>query len=321
MRIVVLFAAVILTFFSCDKKTQVDKIVEESPLELNVQRFDSAFFETKPEELAELKERYPLFFPHDEDAVWLEKMQNPIWQEVYAEVKASMGDFAGQTADLENYFKRYMHYFPATKLPEVYTLIGEMDPSTRIIYTGDHLLISLESFLGKDHKFYVNSFAEYLRANFEADQILPEVALAMNRPMIKSPDPRFISHMIAAGKQYYAMDLLLPDLDPSRRIGYTSEQYQWAQANEYYIWRNFLDSKILFDTNQKLLDRFINPAPFSKFYLEIDNESPGRIGTYIGLQIVRSYMKNNPKVSLKDLMQMDPEVLFEQSRYKPNKNE
>jgi hypothetical protein len=36
----------------------------------------------------------------------------------------------------------------------------------------------------------------------------------------------------------------------------------------------------------------MTPAPFSKFYLEIDNDSPGRIGAWIGWQMVRSYMKN-----------------------------
>lgn len=321
MRIAVLFAGVILTFFSCAKKSEVDKIVEEMPIALTVERFDQAFFETKPEELPELKEKYPLFFPHDDDAVWAAKMQDPIWQEVHAEVKKQYPTFSEETAALEDYFKRYLYYFPETKVPHVYTLIGEMDPATRVLYTGDYLLISLETFLGKDHHFYVNSFSEYLRANFTPDQILPEVALEMNRPKIKSPDPRFITHLIAAGKQYYAMDVLLPEISAARRMGYTEEQYAWAADNEFYIWRTFLDQKLLFDTNQKLLDRFINPAPFSKFYLEIDNESPGRIGAYIGLQIVRSYMKNNPEVNLAQLFATDAEVIFEKSRYKPKKNE
>jgi uncharacterized protein YjaZ len=67
-----------------------------------------------------------------------------------------------------------------------------------------------------------------------------------------------------------------------------------------------------------LANRFINPAPFSKFYLEIDNESPGRVGAWIGWQIVRSYMKNN-EVSLKQLLVMDATEIFNNSKYKPKK--
>ena len=56
----------------------------------------------------------------------------------------------------------------------------------------------------------------------------------------------------------------------------------------------------------------------TKFYLEIDNESPGRIGVWIGWQIVRSFMNNN-EVSLQQLMTLDAKEIFERSKYKPKK--
>nr|HRM13383.1 gliding motility lipoprotein GldB [Flavobacterium sp.] len=64
--------------------------------------------------------------------------------------------------------------------------------------------------------------------------------------------------------------------------------------------------------------RFINPAPFSKFYLEIDNESPGQVGAWIGWQMVRSYMENN-KVPVADLLKTDAKEIFSKSKYKPKK--
>jgi uncharacterized protein YjaZ len=79
-----------------------------------------------------------------------------------------------------------------------------------------------------------------------------------------------------------------------------------------------VDEKLLYDSDPKLPGRFINPAPFSKFYLEIDNESPGQIGMWIGWQIVRSYMKNND-VSLQQLLQTDAKEIFDNSKYKPKK--
>jgi hypothetical protein len=39
------------------------------------------------------------------------------------------------------------------------------------------------------------------------------------------------------------------------------------------------------------VDASFYKSGFSKFYLEIDNESPGQVGGWIGWQIVRSYMK------------------------------
>ena len=65
-------------------------------------------------------------------------------------------------------------------------------------------------------------------------------------------------------------------------------------------------------------NRFINLAPFSKFYLEIDNESPGRVGAWIGWQIVRSFAKNND-VPIEELLKMNAKEIFEKSKYKPKK--
>jgi hypothetical protein len=55
------------------------------------------------------------------------------------------------------------------------------------------------------------------------------------------------------------------------------------------IWRYFIDKQLLYSDDQKLIPRFINPAPFLNS-LEIDNESPGKVGA-IGWQIVNSYEK------------------------------
>jgi uncharacterized protein YjaZ len=79
-----------------------------------------------------------------------------------------------------------------------------------------------------------------------------------------------------------------------------------------------MQEQLLYSTDSKLPSRFINTAPFSKFYLEIDNESPGRVGTWVGWQIVRTFMNNND-VNLQQLLQMDPIEIFQNSKYKPKK--
>ena len=68
----------------------------------------------------------------------------------------------------------------------------------------------------------------------------------------------------------------------------------------------------------KLISRFINNAPFSKFYLSIDNESSPMIGKFIGWQIVQSYMKNND-TSFIDMILMNPIDIYNNSKYKPQK--
>ena len=67
-----------------------------------------------------------------------------------------------------------------------------------------------------------------------------------------------------------------------------------------------------------LIKRFISPAPFSKFYLNIDVDSPGQIGQWIGLQIVKAYQMKEQK-SIAQLLSTPYRELFEKSKYKPRR--
>ncbi|WP_300978237.1 gliding motility lipoprotein GldB [Flavobacterium sp.] len=305
-------------FLSCGKKNKVEKAVEEIPVEIKVDRFDKAFFETKPEDLNQLKKQYPYFFPAGtDDAVWIEKIQHPQWRELYAEVQKKYGDFEPVHQEIETLFKHIKFYFPKTKTPKLVTLISEMDYNTKSIYADSLVIVSLELYLGKDHKFY--QFPEYIKQNFESSQIVPDIASSfIQTKMVPDADKTFISQMIYLGKELYIKELLLPEYTDAVRMGYTPEQLAWCSENEGYIWRYFIDKEMLYSVDAKLVPRFLSPAPFSKFYLEIDNESPGQVGAWIGWQIVRSYMKNND-ISVNELLNKKAKEIFEQSKYKPKK--
>ena len=317
MKIYRFVVVLCLFFLSCDQKTKVEKEVEEIPVDIKVERFDKAFFETKPEDLAKLKKQYPYFFPGNDDNVWLQKMKEPIWREVYEEVQKKYSNFEPVREEFNELFKHVKYYFPKTKTPKVVTVIGEMDYNAKAIYADSLVVVALELYLGKDHKFY--EFPTYLKYNFEEKQIMPDVVSSFTYRNIPAyPDKNLVSQMIFEGKQLYAKDLLLPNYTDAEKMGYTPEQIKWCEENESYMWRYFLESEMLYSLDPKLTTRFIAPAPFSKFYLEIDNDSPGRVGAWIGWQIVRSYMKNN-NVSLSELLKVNAKEIFEKSKYKPKK--
>ena len=307
-----------LFFLSCGKKSKVEKAVEEIPVEIKVERFDKIFFETDPEDLGKIKKEFPFFFPPgNDDAVWLDKMQNPLWRELYTEVQKKYANFDAVKVKLEELFKHLKYYFPETKSPKVITVISEMDYNNKVIYADSLVIISLEMYLGKEHKFY--QFPNYIKQNFEENQIMPDVVSSFYKRKV-APDPakNLLSKMINSGKELYLKDLLLPDYSDADKMGYTNEQIEWCNENESYMWRYFIEKEMLYSDDQKLISRFISPAPFSKFYLEIDNETPGQVGGWIGWQIVRSYMKNN-EVSLQQLLDTNAKEIFEKSKYKPKK--
>jgi gliding motility-associated lipoprotein GldB len=318
MRKIIFIITLLVIFVSCDKKSKTEKAVESIPVTIKIERFDKLFFESQPQDLEKLKKDFPFFFPsRTEDSVWLEKMQNPLWKELYIEVQKKYSNFEPVRKELETLFKHIKYHFPKTKTPKVITVISEMDYNNKVIYTDSLLIISLELYLGKDHKFY--QFPNYLKQNFEEKQMMPDVvsSFSLNKIAVVI-DKTLLSEMIYLGKQLYLKDLLLPDYSDADKMGYTPDQIKWCEENESYMWRYFLERELLYSNDSKLNNRFINPAPFSKFYLEIDNESPGRVGAWLGWQIVRSYAKNND-VPIVELLKMSAKEIFEKSKYKPKK--
>jgi gliding motility-associated lipoprotein GldB len=320
MKKFLLLSILLFALYSCDKKSKIEKAVEEIPVDMKVDRFDKAFYETPVKDLSKLKAEYPFFFPQGvDDKVWIDKMQNPMWRELYQEVEKKYSNFDSQTTEIEDLFKHIKFYFPETITPKIYTVIADMDYNNKAIYANDKLIIALELYLGKEHKFY--EFPKYLKQNFEERQMMPDIVSSFALRKVPPPnDKTLLANMIYYGKVIYLIDLFLPDYTDAEKIGYQPEQITWCQENESYMWRFFIEENLLFDSDSRLPNRFINVAPFSKFYLEIDNESPGRVGQWVGWQIVRSFMENN-EVSLQDMLKMDAKQLFEKSKYKPKKNE
>lgn len=305
-------------FVSCGKKDRIEREIKEIPVDIKVTRFDKIFFETAPEDLGKIKKEFPYFFPAgNDDQVWLEKMSNPQWRELYGEVQKKYGDIDPVKNDLIALVQHLKYYFPKTKTPKLITIISEMDYTNKAIYADSLVIVSLEMYLGKDHRFY--EFPNYIKQNFEEKQIMPDIVSSFSKRKI-TPDVSkdFLSRMVTAGKELYLKDLLLPEYTDADKIGYTPEQIKWCEENENYMWRYFIEKQMLYSDDQKLTSRFVGPAPFSKFYLEIDNESPGQVGAWIGWQIVRSYMENN-EVSLQQLLELNAKEIFEKSKYKPKK--
>lgn len=318
MKKILLLSTIVFLFFSCDTKSKIEKEVENIPVSIKVERFDKIFYETPIPQLGKIKSKYPYFFPKETpDSVWTNKMTNPLYRELYSEVQKKYSNFDTVHSNLEALFQHIQFYFPESKTPKVITLISEMDYQNKVIFTDSLVLISLDLYLGKNHRFY--EFPDYLKQNFEPSQIMSDLVSSFAVHKIKPPtDKTLLSQMIYAGKELYLKDILLPETPDEVKIGYKPDQQKWCQENESYMWSYFIEDKLLYSSDTKLANRFINVAPFSKFYLEIDNQSPGRVGSWIGWQIVRSFMENNP-VSIPQLMKMEANELFQKSKYKPKK--
>jgi len=318
MKSVFLPFFIVFLLVSCDKKSEIEKAIDKISISVEIERFEQDYFNAPMDDLSKIKEKYPHFFPIEiPDSVWIEQKQDTIFAEIYREVQKKYPNNKQLDIELTSLFQHINYYFPNDKIPKVNTIITGLDTESKVFYTDSLAIISLDLYLGKDHYFYYQD--SYLRKEFEPRQMMPDLVKAFAQTKIPYPNQKdFLSTIIYQGKILYLKDLLIPDFSDEEKINYSEENLKWAYQNQENVWRYFMDERMLYSSDVNLLHRFVNVAPFSKFYLDIDNESPGRIGLWIGWQVVRAFAKNNPQVSVNELLQKDTDQLFKQSKYKPN---
>ena len=306
-----------ILFFACNEESKLEKEIAQIPVDITIERFDQYFSKVTPETLPDLKNDYPFLFPKQyPNQVWLDKLNDTIQIEVNEEVAKAFPNFSQQKNELYSFYQHLKYYFPGIKVPRIITVTSDVDYHNKVVLSSDKLLISLDTYLGKEHHFY-DGIQVFLKDNFRIAQLTPDVVSIYAKQLIGRPKQRtFLANMIYYGKELYLKDVLIPSIPDEEKIGYTKEKYEWAIANEEEVWRYFIEKELLYSTDTSLLGRFLHPGPFSKFYLELDNESPDRLGQFIGWHIVNSYMKNND-VSLQQLLMADAETIFKKSKYKP----
>jgi len=304
---------------SCNSPTKLEEEISRTPVNVELIRFDKAFGNANVKDISQLKEKYPLFFSEQyPDSIWTNRMQDEFQKELFKEVVEKFPSEASLVEDFGALFQHIKYYFPSFNEPIIYTLISDVDYRSKILEKEGVLVIGLDNYLGADNELY-QGIAKYITKNMKPERLIPDLAALYAKKHITLPKQKtLLSEMIYHGKILYLKDIWLASTANEVKIGYTEEELKWANDNESDIWRYFVEREALFSTNKSLSGRFIKPAPFSKFRLELDNESPGMIGRYIGWQIVKSFMKNTD-TSLGVLLQMESEDIFKKSKYKPKK--
>jgi hypothetical protein len=218
--------------------------------------------------------------------------------------------------EFEQAFANLTYYYPDVVLPKVETMITGLESD---IFLNDSLVIvCLDHFLGERSKFkpYMH---EYMQRRYNKSFIVPSVMLLYGIDgmfnAINPNDKTALAEMIAYGKAYYFAKQMQPCVPDSVFIGYTAEEIAGSRKNESLIWSRLIEDQVLFSTSHQIKQKFIAERPKT---LEVGEKCPGRIGQWIGWQIVKKYMATHADVTLLQLMKMqDAATLFRESGYKP----
>ncbi|WP_040303144.1 gliding motility lipoprotein GldB [Algoriphagus machipongonensis] len=328
-----LYSFLLLLVFSCQKSTeecQLDPKILDQDLNLQFTRLEDEFFNAKSAEDFEfLIEKYPDFAEDylgrslysSPDTLISELIaihQDSAMNVLYDSVKVHFQDLSEVEKDLENAFKYIKYYFPEFKVPKVYTFLSGFNSD--LILSEDLIVIGLDYFLPPSHEFQPD-LPRYMAERYDSPYIVPMIVTAISSKFNKTnpADNTMLAEMIYYGKAYHFTKAILPCTSEKYIIGYTEDEIAECYANEEYIWSHFVENELLYETNPFDITKYMGEAPFTD---AISTKAPGRLGRWLGWNIVDDYQFNQD-VSLVELMDNpDAEQIFRQSGYRPrNPNE
>jgi hypothetical protein len=249
--------------------------------------------------------------------VLTKRFGNPFIDSLQMEIDRVFGEVVSLEEELELGFSNMKYYYPETRVPGVKTVATGLEHD---LYVSDSLvIIGLDYFLGEGAKFRPLGLYKYMLKRYSPETIAPSVMLlygiSPRYNMTEPGDKSMLADMISFGKAYYFAKHMLPCVPDSTLLSYTFDEIKGVRENEEIVWAHFVENDLLFETNHEIKKKYMEERP--KTY-EIGDKAPGRIGTWLGWQIVNAYMEQHPEVTLPELMARDnPRQILEESNYKP----
>jgi len=319
---------------SCENnRWKVDLGTHESQFELG--RFELDLFQHSANmdslAIAELKKKYPHLLPLYSQAIMrfgeLEDLETILTfekftsdvniLELYEAVKEQYPENSLQveSALLSDAFARYQYHFEGVTIPQLRTMISAFTYST--VVDEDLLVIGLDNYLGADFKLYPQAgIPEYKFKHFSKEYMVADAMKAWLLTDFPSDEAQnLLEQMIYNGKIIYLCSALLPELEEHILFDYHVDELLWCQENSEEIWSHFLEFELLFNTENHKIRKYMGDAPFIPGFPE---GSPGRVGQWLGYEIVKEFMDRNKDLELKDLMELaDANEILRRSKYKP----
>ncbi|RLD49058.1 MAG: hypothetical protein DRI88_01500 [Bacteroidetes bacterium] len=327
---VVLVFWVLFTVISCRNKEQ--KAIQIDPADLSdiqvhVKRYGQALFEIDTahftEGLKKIQPEFPYFLDADlNDTANTNQLYSFVAdtqvRRIYEKTMEVFPDLNSLEGELSDAFSRYRYFFPENSLPQVYTYVSDMYYEQPVWLRDSVLVVALDVYLGSDFPLYPHlGLPQYKIRCMAPEYIATDVmktlyfAEVWSNPAMKT----LLDRMIAGGKILYYLDAVLPNTPDTVKLCYTGKKLEWAVENEKNIWAFLVHDELLYVSDFDTQSNLINDGPFTKGF---SNDSPARLGIFIGWQIVKEFMLRHPETSLQELMSLnDAQTILQQSGYKP----
>lgn len=239
---------------------------------------------------------------------------NQILSRIYTDALNKFEDITPYETELTNANLILMEEYPDKNLPFLYMHVSGFKENAMVVE--GVISISIDKYLGVDYPVYKQFFEDFQLLQMQPKMIVRDYLRAWLLSDILPADkknPHLLDQMIKEGKILYALSKLLPDWNPEDLLGYTTEQLTWCRENEKNIWKVVVEKNHLYEQDYQIINRYMNDAAFTA---PLTPDSPGRVGAWLGWQIVNAYVTKN-NTSLSQLSNVEAQQILKSSGYNP----
>lgn len=332
------YATIALLFFSsCEEKNRLEVVLEKQLTPMSIMHIDSLLFHESDslgshlvDEFSEAENK--VFAVYIENIMRISDVNDPYmwkklsaftkeqhWRDLQLDIDAVFYPFSEHKQTFEKAFSYYQYHFPFDTIPQVFTYHSGYNYG--VYPSNNYIGVGLEWYVGADNKMVkqlpYDMFPNYIKLHMEPKFMVVDAVkgwLLVKSFKDELLSANFLENMMFYGKVMYCLDACFPHHPDEIKMGYSAEEMLWVTSNRENIWAQMVKEKMLFDSDKKRMNQWFLDAPFTA---GLPQESPGKVGIWLGWQMVKQYMNRNEDVTLQMLQQVKAETILK--NFKPNK--
>ena len=226
-------------------------------------------------------------------------------QQLESDIQAHFSDLSSQKELITKGFRQLKFHFPTGKQPKNIVFFNSLFRSG-VFCTENEIGIGMERFLGDSNRIIQQldpqTVFSWMKEGMDKRYLERDVITGWVETHYVAPaEGTLVEHMIRWGKVLYLTEAAYPMFDPSVILRYSTADYQWALENEFQYWKYLVNQKMLFKINERTTTNMINEGPFTPGLP--DQDSPDRLGQFLGYRMVKNYM-NNCEITVEEMLKV-----------------
>ena len=203
--------------------------------------------------------------------------------------------------DIKDAFKRLKYHKTEDPIPSNVFWVNSGFASS-VFCSKKSIAVGLERYLGEKtdviKELPGNQFFSWIKEGMDERYLVRDVMVGwISTHCLEETKENYASEMIRWGKILFLSYASLPNEHESVIMRYTKKDYDWALASEGALWKYIVDEQLLYNTGEDAKQSLLHEGPFTR---GLPQESPDRMGQFLGYRMVKQYMENHD-ISLNQL--------------------